>query len=136
MEVAMFGQLVMRLRNRIFVNTAVAVFMEAERQEALAAEQDVKREPQGEAEGEPEWMRTITLDDPLMPVEDLHWLKRRRAILNYGNSYGNGDATESDMGCLTQEERERLEVIDVQVRWDRFLERPKGVDALPGCYFK
>ena len=78
---------------------------------------------------------TFKLDDPIMPVEEMRWLKKRRAILNYGDGFGHGHATESDMDCLTQEERDRLEAIEIQVRWDQFLGRPKGVDVRPGRYY-
>lgn len=131
----MLSQLVRKLHRRLFGPTSLEVLLEAEREASSAAEQYANREPKEGAADEPEWMRTITLDDPIMPVEEMRWLKKRRAILNYGDGFGHGHATESDMDCLTQEERDRLEAIEIQVRWDQFLGRPKGVDVRPGRYY-
>lgn len=131
-----FNQLITKLRRRIFGNTTIEALLEDERREALAAALDAGRGLQEKAAAEPEWIRTHTLDDPIMPADEMRWFKRRRALLNYGNGYGIGDATESDLDCLTQEERDRLEAMEVQLRWDRILERPKGADIRRGRYFK
>ena len=125
----MFSQLVTKLRRIIIGRSTVEALLEDERREANAAALDAGSEPQKEASAEPEWIHTHTLDDPIMPVEEMRWFKKRRALLNYGNGYGIGDATESDLDCLTQEERERLEAMEIQVRWDRFLERATGVEG-------
>ena len=125
----MFSQLVTKLRRIIIGRSTVEALLEDERREANAAALDAGSEPQKEASAEPEWIHTHTLDDPIMPVEEMRWFKKRRALLNYGNGYGIGDATESDLDCLTQEERERLEAMEIQVRWDRFLERATGVES-------
>ncbi|MFZ1615219.1 MAG: hypothetical protein WAT51_13650 [Holophaga sp.] len=125
----MFSQLVTKLRRIIIGRSTVEALLEDERLEANAAALDAGSEPQQEASAEPEWIRTHTLDAPIMPVEEMRWLKRRRALLNYGNDYGNGDATESDLACLSPEERERLEAMEVQVRWGRFLEQATGVEG-------
>lgn len=132
----MFSQLVTKLRRMIIGRSTVEALLEDERRAAQAAELNPASGPQEQAATEPAWIRTHTLDDPILSVEEMRWLKRRRAILNYGNGYGSGDATESDLDCLTQEERERLEGMEVQVCWDRFLERPKGVEVQPGRYFR
>jgi len=135
-EVVVFSQLFTKLRGRIFGSTTIEALLEDERRQALAADLDAGHGPQEEVAGEPEWIRTHTLEDPILSAEEMRWYKRRRALLNYGNAYGNGEATESDLACLTREERERLEAMEVQVRWDRYLECPKGIDVTPGRYFK
>lgn len=132
----MFSQLATKLRRMIIGRSTVEALLEDERREANAAALDAGSEPQQEASAEPEWIRTHTLDAPIMPIEEMRWFKRRRALLNYGNGYGSGDATESDLDCLTQEEQDRLEALEVQIRWDRYLERPKGIDVTPGRYFR
>lgn len=132
----MFSQLVTKLRRRVFDSTTIEALLEDERRAAQAAELDRTCGPQEQAATEPEWIRTHTLDAPILSVEEMRWLKRHRALLNYGNGFGIGEATESDLDCLTQEERDRLEAMDVQIRWDRYLERPKGIDVTPGRYFE
>jgi len=127
----MFGQLVRKLRRRLFGATTVEVLLEAERQAALAAEQYANSEPQEGAADDSDWIRALTLEAPLMPVEDMRRYKRLRAVL----TYLDGEATESDLDCLSPEERDRLEAIAIQVRWDKFLGRPKGVDVQPGRFY-
>lgn len=114
----------------------IEALLEDEWRTAQAAELDRTCGPQEQVATEPEWIRTHTLDDPILSVEEMRWLKRRRALLNYGNGFEIGEATESDLDCLTQEERDRLEAMEVQIRWDRYLERPKGIDVTPGRYFE
>lgn len=120
----------------IIGRSIVEALLEDERRAAQAAELNPACGSQEEAATKPAWIRTHTLDDPILSVEEMRWLKRRRAILNYGNAFGIGEATESDLDCLTQEERDRLEAMEVQIRWDRYLERPKGIDVTPGRYCK
>lgn len=132
----MFSQLVAKLRRRVFDSTTIEALLEDERRAAQAAELDRTCGPQEQAATEPEWIRTHTLDDPILSVEEMRWLKRRRALLNCGDGFGIGEATESDLDGLTQEERDRLEAMEVQIRWDRYLERPKGIDVTPGRYCK
>ena len=131
----MFSQLVTKLRRMIIGRSTVEALLEDERRAAQAAELNPACGSQEEAATKPAWIRTHTLDDPILSVEEMRWLKRRRALLNYGNGFEIGEATESDLDCLTQEERDRLESIEIQVRWDQFLGRPKGVDVRPGRYY-
>lgn len=123
------------LRRKIFgasaCETLLESLMEAEIHEDLTARKAELAGPPAVKEGGPEWVRTPTLDDELIPAEDMRRFKRRRAILNFGD----GKATESDLACLTRDELDRLEAIEVQVRWDRFLGGPKGLDVKPGRYF-
>lgn len=119
------------LRKKIFGLRPTEHFLEAEREELRAAQQVSESESPADTYDNLEWIRTRTLEDEIMSVEEMRWLKRRRAILNYGN----GTATESDLDCLSKEERDRLESIEIQVRWDQFLDRPKGVDVRPGRFF-
>ena len=130
----MFSQLVTKLRRMIIGRSTVEALLEDERRAAQAAELNPACGSQEEAATKPAWIRTHTLDDPILSVEEMRWLKRRRALLNYGNGFEIGEATESDLDCLTQEERDRLESIEIQVRWDQFLGRPIGVDVKPGRY--
>ncbi len=132
----MFARLFTKLRRRVFGSTTIEALLEDERRAAQAAELNPACGPHEEVASEPEWIRTRTLDDPIMSTDEMRWYKRRRALLNYGNAYGNGEATESDLACLTPEEQDRLEALEVQIRWDRYLERPKGIDVTPGRYFK
>ncbi len=120
------------LRRKIFGPSIVDKLMEAERQAERAAQQKPEAGSPAEVYDEREWIQTRTLDDEIMPVEDMRRFKRLRAILNYDE----GTATESDLDCLSQEERDRLESIAIQGRWDRFLGRPQGVDIPVGRYFR
>lgn len=118
------------LRRKLFGISTPDYFLECEKQAELATQQ----QPKGglPAEGhDREWIQTRTLDDEIMSAEDMRWLKKRRAIL----SYADGTATESDLDCLSQEERDRLEAIAIQARWDQFLGRPRGGEIRPGRYF-
>ncbi len=119
------------LRKKIFGLSPAEHFLEAEREEMRAAQQAPEAGSPAGVHDDLEWIRTRTLEDEIMSVEEMRWLKRRRAILNYGD----GTATESDLDCLSKEERDRLESIEIQVRWDQFLDRPKGVDVRPGRFF-
>lgn len=120
-----------RLRRKLFGLSTPEYFLECEKQADRAAQKASEVKSPAEVYDEHEWVRTRTLDDEIMPVEAMRWLKRRRAILNFDD----GTATESDLDCLSKEELDRLESVAIQVRWDQFLGRPKGFDARPGRFF-
>lgn len=105
--------------------------MAAELQEARVAREGPRDSPQVEPDAVPEWVRTLPLDDELIPVEDMRCFKRLRAALNFGQD----TAAANDLDCLTQEEQDRLESIETQVRWDQHLRRPEGTDVRPGRHF-
>ena len=107
-----------RFLRRLFCGrSTLDVWEEEEIQAARAAQQKSEGESPAEVYDDREWIRTRTLDSEIMDVEDMRWFKRMRAILNYED----GNATKSDLACLSVEERDRLEGMAIQARWNRFL---------------
>jgi len=119
------------LRRMILGPSTAEAFFEAE----LEAERSAQKAPDAESPSdvydEQEWIRTRTLDDDILPVEYVRRSKRLRALWNYDS----GIASESDLDCFSKEELDRLESVSIQIRWDQFLGRPKGIDARPGRFF-